>query len=238
MKRLVLLLVVFTVSCSQQPIANAVRLVGTHDLALVGDRLFVTSTDRNEIKVLDLAPPGLASGSRQFMPAPNPIEPLSIPVLSRPSSLTKDIHWVDAINADGTLVKLSREVAGPWVYATRSGGAEISVIAAARDQLFEAQLTDNHTPLRIPTAAPVTASAAYSFAAGLCSTASDCATGQICGEGICFATPAAGSKCANSSQCGAGQTCFNEARLIAYTSHCSRISLTHTMNDFVYFLLN
>ena len=63
------------------------------------------------------------------MPAPNPLEALSIPVLSRPSSLTRDVHYVDP-NPGGNI--LSHEINGPWVYATRSGGAEISVVASGR----------------------------------------------------------------------------------------------------------
>lgn len=200
MKRLLLLTGIFTVSCSQQPIANVVNLVGTHDLALVGEMLFVTSTDRDEIKVLDLVPPGLKAGSRQFMPAPNPLEPLSIPVLSRPSSLTKDIHYANLLDVDGGVAAaLGREVAGPWLYATRSGGSEISVVAAARDQLFEVELRDGGTPLRIPTSAPVTATAAWSFAAEPCAISDECSPGQTCVEGSC--------SCATSMDCSGVQSC-------------------------------
>lgn len=156
MKRLALLLCTFGAACSQTPVASGANLVGAHDLVQVGDLLFTTSTDRDELRVLDLFPAGQVVGVRQYVRAPNPIEALSIPVLGRPSALARDTRFEDLLSADGGVaVALGNEAGGPWVYATRAGGAEISVVggglATDPTQLMEA--------VRIPTANAVTASA-------------------------------------------------------------------------------
>jgi hypothetical protein len=183
---------VIVVSCSQATVASSAGLVGAHDLALVGDRLFVTSTDRDELKVLNLTPSTRSAGEREFMRAPNPLESLSVPVLSRPSTLAHDVHYADLAPAGGGIVPLGREVSGPWVYAMRAGGAEFSVVAAGRDQLFEVKLDDEkHTPLRVPTTEPVTALAAWSNAGQACGLAAPFCAGTLeCVEGICMAPKA------------------------------------------------
>ncbi|MFP2963567.1 hypothetical protein ACLEPN_38995 [Myxococcus sp. 1LA] len=118
-------------------------LSGTFDVTLANDLVFVTSSDRDELRVLDLA-----SNPRTFVPAPNPLEALSIPVLDRPDALTRDV----AYNAEGN------DVPGPYIYARSSGSSEISVVAAAREQLRQVA--------RLQAASIVTAFAARSPAEG------------------------------------------------------------------------
>ncbi|MBS1150697.1 MAG: hypothetical protein H6Q89_2395, partial [Myxococcaceae bacterium] len=163
MKRLIVLcLAALCAGCSQAPVAAAATLVGAHDMVLIDKLLFTTSTDRDELRVLDLAPPAAQLGSRQFVRAPNPLEALSIPVLNRPSALSRDTRYVNFTNLNGETV-MGKEVGGPWVYATRAGGSEISVVgggpAADPTQLVEVR--------RIPTSAPVTASAGASISTTL-----------------------------------------------------------------------
>ena len=110
-------------ACSESEIfgSNA-GLAGTYDLTIVGPLVFVTSSDRDELRVLDLD-----SSPRDYVRAPNPLEALSIPVLDRPLALARDVQY----NAKG------EEVAGPYVYARSAGSQEISVVGADRAQLRE-----------------------------------------------------------------------------------------------------
>jgi hypothetical protein len=101
-------------SASQTAQTNA-GLSGTYDLTSVGNYVFVTSADRNELRAL-----ALTDSPRDWVRAPNPIEPLSIPVLERPIYLARDIHY----DTDGN------EVTGPYVYARSTGTDELSVVAA------------------------------------------------------------------------------------------------------------
>lgn len=108
-------------SCSSTNMTTGFAgLSGTFDVTLANNLVFVTSSDRDELRVLDLT-----SNPRTFVPAPNPLEALSIPVLDRPDALTRDV----AYNAEGN------DVPGPYIYARSSGSSEISVVASARDQL-------------------------------------------------------------------------------------------------------
>ncbi|MBU8899423.1 hypothetical protein KRR26_27785 [Corallococcus sp. M34] len=107
--------------------AGIAGLSGTYDVALVDQLVFVTSQDQNELRVLDLN-----ISPRQFIPAPNPLQPLAIPVLERPDALTKDTGYDDA----------GFDVIGPYVYARSSGGQRISVVAADRKNLVEVQRLD------------------------------------------------------------------------------------------------
>ncbi|WP_426746633.1 hypothetical protein VZQ01_00495 [Myxococcus faecalis] len=97
-------------------------LSGTYDLTMVGDLVFVTSSDRDELQVLDLS-----KDPKQFIPAPNPLQTLAIPVLDRPDSLTRDVGY----KADGS------DHAGPYVYARSAGASQISVVAAGPDRLVQ-----------------------------------------------------------------------------------------------------
>ncbi len=127
-------------ACSDSETQSGIAgLSGTYDLTLVRDLVFVTSADRDELRVLDLAP-----DPNQFVPAPNPLEALAIPVLDRPDSLTRDVGY----NAEGL------DLPGPYVYARSSGSSQISVVAAERQRLMEVA--------RLDTASLVTAFAARS----------------------------------------------------------------------------
>ncbi|MFY2563076.1 hypothetical protein ACN469_36110, partial [Corallococcus terminator] len=113
------------VGCSDtQATQGFAGLSGTYDLTLAGDLVFVTSSDRDELQVLDLL-----ANPKQFIPAPNPLQTLAIPVLDRPDSLTHDVGY----KADGS------ELPGPYVYARSAGASQISVVAAARERLVQMQ---------------------------------------------------------------------------------------------------
>lgn len=102
--------------------AGAAGLSGTYDVVLSNQLVFVTSQDRDELRVLDLT-----RAPRDFIPAPNPLEPLAIPVIARPDSLTRDVGYDEK----------GRDASGPYVYARSSGGRGISVVAAAPTRLNE-----------------------------------------------------------------------------------------------------
>ncbi|WP_147447012.1 hypothetical protein [Corallococcus sp. CA054B] len=102
--------------------AGAAGLSGTYDVVLSNQLVFVTSQDRDELRVLDLT-----RTPREFIPAPNPLEPLAIPVIARPDSLTRDVGYNDK----------GEDVSGPYIYARSSGGRGISVVAADRARLNE-----------------------------------------------------------------------------------------------------
>ncbi|WP_434380517.1 hypothetical protein [Melittangium boletus] len=105
-------------ACTQSAQSQLVAgLQGTYDLSRVNDRLFVTSTDRNELRVLELNPDAQL---RRFARAPNPLEPLAIPVLPRPQALTHDVRYDEA----------GSEQPGPYVYARSNGSTLISVVSA------------------------------------------------------------------------------------------------------------
>ncbi|MEW5743176.1 MAG: hypothetical protein AB1938_29950 [Myxococcota bacterium] len=155
-------------ACSQTPTSSLAKLVGSQDLVLVDELpgeggladlaivdgrwvtqgtpskyLFVTSVDTNELRVLQLYRP--TQLGRSFVPAPNPIETLSIPVIARPSMLAVD----EGLNANGA------RVTGSYVYAARPGSAVISIVGTAPSELRVV------TPSPIPTPGPVTALAAW-----------------------------------------------------------------------------
>jgi hypothetical protein len=115
------------IGCSDtQTQTSAAGLSGAYDLAIVGNYVFVTSSDRNELRVLDLE-----ADPRRFVPAPNPLEPLSIPVLERPTYLTRDVDYPQSGDTAG------QEVTGPYVYARSDGSQAISVVAASPDYFKE-----------------------------------------------------------------------------------------------------
>jgi hypothetical protein len=142
-------------ACSSATSANLGRVVGANDIVLVdrilgdGSRppdslnryLFVTSTDTNELRVLDLRCPANNAtnpSARCYASAPNPLETLSIPVLERPTSLALDERYVDGVRTKGSLL-----------YATRPGGTEVSIVGVSDDEFREVR--------RLPIPAPVTA---------------------------------------------------------------------------------
>ncbi len=133
--------------CSQSALPPSARIIGTNGLVQVGDFLFVTSTDRAELRALDLK-----AKTRDFVRAPNPLEPLSIPVLDRPVALVRDLRY-----------EAGQEVAGPYIYAQAEAAQEISIVGTDRTtQLVELA--------RLPTLGIVTALAAQGGADGQPST--------------------------------------------------------------------
>ncbi|WP_309891352.1 hypothetical protein [Archangium sp.] len=150
MKRFVMSLMVVVgallSACTEEPDSlPTAGLSGTFDVALVAGRqlsesqreadlLFVTSADRNELRVLDLTADAV---SRGYVRAPNPLEALSVPVLPRPQALTRDMRY----NAEGS------EVGGSYLFARSNGSAAISVVASNRDFLREVlRLNDPSVP--------------------------------------------------------------------------------------------
>ena len=114
------------VACSQQAVPPPAHIVGTNSLVLVNDLLFVTSPGASELRVLDLR-----VSPRDFVRAPNPLEPLSIPVLNAPTVLARDITY----NAIGDIDDTSYD---PYVYAQGAAAGEISIVGTRRDsQLVE-----------------------------------------------------------------------------------------------------
>jgi hypothetical protein len=115
------------VACTQSAVPPPAHIVGTNSLVVVNDLLFVTSPGAAELRALDLR-----ISPRDFVRAPNPLEPLSIPVLDSPTSLARDIDY----NADGYL--LDDRMYNPYVYVKGAASAEISVVGTRRDkQLVE-----------------------------------------------------------------------------------------------------
>ncbi|EPX55824.1 hypothetical protein D187_008385 [Cystobacter fuscus DSM 2262] len=131
-------------ACTQQdPVALPAGLQGTYDLALVNDLVFVTSTDRNELRVLQLTEDVTKRG---YVRAPNPLEPLAIPVLPRPQALARDVRY----DAEGN------ERTGTYVYARSGGSSVISVVDSAVDKLREVARLDTRLMTGV-SSGPVTA---------------------------------------------------------------------------------
>lgn len=143
------------VGCKQEEQALTALLAGAQDLAVVGDLLFVLSSDRSELRVLDLATDEKQSVRAQPIRAPNPLEPLAIALRERPGAMVADVGFSDVEQEDGSTVVGGRYSAGSYLYVTSPGGAGISIIGAARNSLVEL--------MRLPTAAPVTAVAGRSL---------------------------------------------------------------------------
>jgi hypothetical protein len=111
-------------SCSDSPTSTTrAELRGTYDVTLSGSYLFVTSSDENQLRVVELE-----ASPRDFVKAPNPLEPLAIPVLQRPSNLTRDESYTETGEQGEP---------GPYIYARSFGSREISVVAAHPDFFVE-----------------------------------------------------------------------------------------------------
>jgi len=114
------------VGCNQTAVPPPAHIVGTNSLVVVNDLLFVTSPGASELRALDLR-----ISTRDFVRAPNPLEPLSIPVLDSPTTLARDIDYNAAGDVDDTTYN-------PYVYVQGAASAEISVVGTRRDtQLVE-----------------------------------------------------------------------------------------------------
>ncbi|MDP1921990.1 MAG: hypothetical protein Q8L14_37460 [Myxococcales bacterium] len=152
--RLFILAALAFTACTQGTTSSPNGFIGANDMvlvdlldggALVGEGnvgvnrfLFVTSTNTNELRVLDLRVPTANGITRAGLNAPNPLETLSIPVLDRPTSLSLDTRYVEGVRRKGSLL-----------YVTRQGGAEVSIVGVELSELREVR--------RVPMPAPVTA---------------------------------------------------------------------------------
>ncbi|MFY0523733.1 hypothetical protein ACN28I_11320 [Archangium gephyra] len=162
MKRLIVSLMVvagalLSACTEEEEFLQTAGLAGTYDVALVSypkegaeagpDLLFVTSADNNELRVLSLEE---RPEERRFIRAPNPLQPLAIPVLPRPQALTRDVRY----DASGN------EQTGRLVFARSSGSTQISVVSAQRDVLREVRRMDTTRLTQGASVGPVTAFAA------------------------------------------------------------------------------
>ncbi|MFL5357244.1 hypothetical protein [Archangium sp.] len=173
MKRFIVSLVVVAgallSACTQtSETIQPVGLSGTYDLVLVGDLLFVTSADSDELRALQLS---TEVTERKFVQAPNPLEALSIPVLERPQALARDERY----DENGA------ERSGSYVFARSSGSTQISVVGAFNrpDRLKELARLDTKGLTADKSSGPVTAFAAR---------AADVAEGEEGGSTLYFAT--------------------------------------------------
>ncbi|MER2565628.1 MAG: hypothetical protein ABTQ32_33200 [Myxococcaceae bacterium] len=153
-RRLLVASALFLFGCPQNTTSSANAFIGANALVLVdlldgGARqsdddfnrlLFVTSTNTNELRVLDLKPASATgtAAAKEPLRAPNPLETLSIPVIDRPTHLSLDTRYEQGIARKGALL-----------YVSRQGGAELSVVGVEPSELREVR--------RIPLSAPVTA---------------------------------------------------------------------------------
>jgi hypothetical protein len=105
-------------ACSQSGVAPPTQMSGTNSSVVSGSLLFVTSTRSNELRVLDLEPrPGL---ERDFVRAPNPLSPLSIPTVAAPVELSTPTRYGP----------LGQPLQGDWVFARGAGSPAVSIVGA------------------------------------------------------------------------------------------------------------
>lgn len=117
--RLLLVSLLALLGCNQSGTPPATQLSGTNSAVVVNTLLFVTSTNSNELRVLNMIPtrPGLP---RDFVRAPNPIRPLSIPTIPSPVEMTTPTRYGP----------LGQPLNGDWIFARGAGGSAISVVGA------------------------------------------------------------------------------------------------------------
>jgi hypothetical protein len=129
MKKRLLLLALIAVGCQQAALAPPAKLLGISDMVRVGQYLVVPSTERDELRVLNMVT--AQQDVRMYVGAPNPLEPLSIPVLQRPTFLAVDTQYINfTLMTAATPVTIpgGAEQTGPYVYAGSPGSSEISVV--------------------------------------------------------------------------------------------------------------
>jgi hypothetical protein len=117
--RLFLVCLLALLGCAQSGVPPATQLSGTNSVVVVNTLVFVTSTNSNELRVLNLIPtrPGLP---RDFVRAPNPIKPLSVPTIPAPVEMTTPTRYGP----------LGQPLNGDWIFARGAGGSAISVVGA------------------------------------------------------------------------------------------------------------
>jgi hypothetical protein len=110
---------VLAVACSQSGNPPPTQLSGTNSVVASGSLLFITSTASNEIRVLDLQPPNIQTPV-DYVRAPNPLSPLSIPTLSSPIDLATPTRYGP----------LGQPLTGDWLFARGAGSPAVSVMGA------------------------------------------------------------------------------------------------------------
>jgi len=111
----------FGLACQPPPSTGNASISGPQDIALFdadGGLLLITSTDSDELRVLDLSKQKFPD----FVRAPNPLEPLSVPVVAQPTAIARDV----ATGSKGEMVT------GPYAYVRSAGSPEISIVSVDR----------------------------------------------------------------------------------------------------------
>lgn len=120
---------VLAAGCGTGTQQSPARLSGIYDLIQAGNFLFVTSSNRDELRAIDLTPE-----RPLFARAPNPVEPLAVPVLKQPVQTATDIRF-DTPDGDGNPDGQRR--GGSFVFARGVASTEISIVGTAPEQLVE-----------------------------------------------------------------------------------------------------
>ncbi len=151
--------------CSQTSAVSTAGLGGSHDTLVHGRFVFITSADKNELRVLDTAPPGI--NGKIFVRAPNPLETLSIPVVQGANTLSHDYGLASRsdLAPDGGVRPAGSFVAGNFVFASQPGLPAVSIVSAG-PQLTRPGGVIGAEPVfreirRLPTSAPVVATAGW-----------------------------------------------------------------------------
>lgn len=115
-------------------------------IEFVKDHVYVLSSEKDQVHILDLT----LDNKRDHVRAPNPIEPLAIPVLRHPTRLAVDTTWqMEDVGPAGNPRLDFYEFGGPFVYAYNPASPDISIIDASEDRVRETH--------RLKTTAAVTA---------------------------------------------------------------------------------
>ncbi len=124
--------------------------------ALYGQTAFITSSNSNDLKGLDLIVTD-PSQSRNYVPAPNPLQPLSIPTVDYPIELAPSVRYGN-INTTQTYFPSGHMdgqlLTGMLLFVRGSASPNISVIGVANVPESLRQLTNG---LLVQSAGPVTA---------------------------------------------------------------------------------
>lgn len=113
--------------------------------AQYGQIAFITSTNSDDLKGLDLIVTD-PSQVRNYVPAPNPLQPLSIPTVNQPIELAPSVRYgpiqttVPFFAATGTMN--GQVLTGPLLFVRGAASPNISVVGAANVPESLRQLTN------------------------------------------------------------------------------------------------
>ena len=107
------------VGCSQTGNPPATGLSGTNAVVASGSLVFITSTASNELRVLDMQPINIQTPV-DYVRAPNPLSPLSIPTLGAPIDLATPVRYGP----------LGQPLSGDWLFVRGAGNPSVSVIGS------------------------------------------------------------------------------------------------------------